>query len=159
MSQLLGEKIRSLRQAKGLTQFVLAQQVGLSAHTHIGKVESGRDVPSLDLIVRIAIVLQVPIDYLLRDTISIHEVGMPAAIPQSTILPESFGQKLQLLRLRHNMSQTDLARALSLKHRGYISNLEAGRKLPSIDLVLVIADLFGVTTDDLLRPSHSAEQG
>ena len=46
---------------------------------------------------------------------------------------------------------TALARTLGLENRGYISNLEAGRKLPSISLVLAIADLFGVTTDDLLH--------
>jgi DNA-binding XRE family transcriptional regulator len=31
-----------------------------------------------------------------------------------------------------------------------VSNLEAGRKEPSLDLVLRIADFFGVTTDYLL---------
>ena len=41
--------------------------------------------------------------------------------------------------------------------QGYISNLEAGRKAPSLELVVRVADLFGVTTDYLLRDSIGIE--
>lgn len=49
------------------------------------------------------------------------------------------------------MHQADLARQLGLRTQAHISLLEAGHKEPSINLVLRIADLFGVTTDYLLR--------
>lgn len=49
------------------------------------------------------------------------------------------------------MTQVELAHLLGLARQGYISNLEAGRKMPSLDIVVQIADLFGVTTDYLLR--------
>lgn len=48
-------------------------------------------------------------------------------------------------------SQTILARQLGLTSRAYISTLEAGDKLPSIELLIQIADLFTVTTDALLH--------
>jgi transcriptional regulator with XRE-family HTH domain len=150
MLRLFGDKLRMLRQQHGLTQLVLAQHVGLAAHTHIGKIETGHDVPSLDLIIRIASVLGVSTDYLLRDTVPVMEAAIEAATVRSATMPVPFGKKLRVLRLEQAMSQTALARTLGLENRGYISNLEAGRKLPSIDLVLAIADLFGVTTDDLL---------
>jgi DNA-binding XRE family transcriptional regulator len=150
MLRLFGDKVRMLRQQRGLTQLALAQHVGLAAHTHIGKIEAGRDVPSLDLIIRIASVFGVPTDYLLRDTIPVMEPVSEAVIVRSATTPVAFGKKLRVLRLEHAMSQTALARTLGLENRGYISNLEAGRKLPSITLVLAIADLFSVTTDDLL---------
>ena len=151
MLQLFGDKLRRLRQQRGLTQLALAQQVGLAAHTHIGKLEAGHDVPSLDLVTRIAAVFKVTTDYLLRDTIPVLEAAVAEASVRSTAAFAPFGEKLRALRLTHDMSQTDLARALGLENRGYISNLETGRKLPSISLVLAIADLFAVTTDDLLR--------
>jgi transcriptional regulator with XRE-family HTH domain len=64
----------------------------------------------------------------------------------------SFGNRLRALRLQHQLSQRDLARTLRLASRAYIGGLEADRgKLPSLELVVRMADLFGVTTDDLLR--------
>jgi transcriptional regulator with XRE-family HTH domain len=48
-----------------------------------------------------------------------------------------------------------MALAQQLEHitHTHVSHLEAGRKEPSISLVLRIADFFGVTTDYLLRDS------
>lgn len=66
-------------------------------------------------------------------------------------MPRSFGQKLHYLREQRNMTQEDLARQLGLKRQGHISNLEMGRRTPSVELVVQIADLFGVSTDYLLR--------
>jgi transcriptional regulator with XRE-family HTH domain len=62
-----------------------------------------------------------------------------------------FGERLRDLRLKRDLSQSELARLLGLAARAYISNLEAGRKMPSLDLAMQIAELFGVTTDYLLR--------
>jgi transcriptional regulator with XRE-family HTH domain len=49
------------------------------------------------------------------------------------------------------MHQTELSLQLALRTQAHISLLESGRKEPSIDLVLRIADVFGVSTDYLLR--------
>jgi DNA-binding XRE family transcriptional regulator len=96
-------------------------------------------------------------DYLLRDTIPLE--AAPTAIDTpSASAPEhanQFGTKLRALRQQHSWGQTELARQLGLARRGYISNLEAGRKMPSLELVVTIADLFGVTTDTLLRDELS----
>jgi transcriptional regulator with XRE-family HTH domain len=64
-----------------------------------------------------------------------------------------------MLRLQRNLSQVDLARQLGITRQGYISNLEAGRKRPSPELVVQTADLFGVTTDDLLLARLSTPLG
>ena len=153
MPLLFGEKLRRTRHMKGLTQVELAHQVSLASHGHITNLETSRDVPSLELAIRVARILGVTTDYLLRDTIPVEDV--PAAIdaPSTSApgYPNQFGAKLRALRQQQHWGQTDLARRLGLARRGYISNLEAGRKAPSIDLVVHIADLFGVTTDALLR--------
>jgi transcriptional regulator with XRE-family HTH domain len=68
-------------------------------------------------------------------------------------MPSLLGEKLRHLRMQQQITQVELAQRLGLARQGYVSNLEAGRKLPSLDLVVQIADLFGVTTDYLLRDS------
>jgi DNA-binding XRE family transcriptional regulator len=48
------------------------------------------------------------------------------------------------------MTQREVATALNLATHSYINALESGRKKPTIELVLQIAHLFHVTTDQLL---------
>jgi DNA-binding XRE family transcriptional regulator len=55
------------------------------------------------------------------------------------------------------MTQEDLAQQLGLKRQGHVSNLEMGRKAPSLEMVVKIADVFGVTTDYLLRDTVPVE--
>jgi transcriptional regulator with XRE-family HTH domain len=72
-------------------------------------------------------------------------------------MPRQFGEKLQHLRLQHTMTQTELAHQLQLSSHSHVNNLEAGRRAPSIDLVLRVANLFSVTTDYLVREHISTE--
>ena len=63
---------------------------------------------------------------------------------------KSFGEMLRALRQQRQLTLKELALALGLTAHGYISELEAGRKTPTVDLVRKAAALFGVTTDELL---------
>jgi transcriptional regulator with XRE-family HTH domain len=150
MPQLFGEKLRALRRQYALTQTVLAQRAGLASHTHIAKLEAGQDTPSLELVIRLATILNVSTDYLLRDALCVKQQQASLDSSDQDVALHLFGAKLRILRLQHGLSQGDLAQQLGLARRGYISNLETGRKLPSLELVVLIADLFGVTTDYLL---------
>lgn len=51
----------------------------------------------------------------------------------------------------------DLVRRLSLVSQSHVSNLEAGRKLPSLDLVIQVAELFRMPTEYLLRDTIGVE--
>lgn len=62
-----------------------------------------------------------------------------------------FGEKLRRLRTQHGMTLQQLAYALGLTAHGYISELEAGKKIPTAEFVLRAARLFDVTTDQLLK--------
>lgn len=64
---------------------------------------------------------------------------------------ERFGEKLRILRVQHEMTLRELANGLGLTSHSYISELEAGKKTPTAELVLNVARLFGVTTDELLK--------
>lgn len=137
-----------------MTQSELAEGLGLESHSHIAKLEHGV-APSLSVVVRIADQFSVATDYLLRDTITVDDFARfsleKAAETTTRTGALSFGDKLRALRLRQEQSQIELANQLGLSSGAYISNLEAGRKLPSLEVVIRIADLFGVTTDALLR--------
>ena len=64
---------------------------------------------------------------------------------------QRFGEKLRALRMHHGLTLKELAGELDLVAHGYISELELGKKLPTVELVLKVAGLFKVTTDELLR--------
>jgi len=68
-----------------------------------------------------------------------------------------FGEKLRALRQRHGMTMRDLADRLNLGTHGYIGDLESGRRQPSLELALQIAELFGVTVDQLARDDVEIE--
>lgn len=63
---------------------------------------------------------------------------------------QTFGEKLRWLRKQNNMTLQKLANVLSTS-TGYISDLESGRRQPSLLLARQIADYFGVSVDDLAR--------
>jgi transcriptional regulator with XRE-family HTH domain len=150
MADLFGEKVRFVRIKRGISQVELAQQTGLASQAHISKLETGDDVPSLHVVVGVATALGVSVDYLLRDNILVEE---PEILRYPEGLPESFGERLRALRARRGLSQGDLARQLGLAQRAYVSNLELGRKMPSRELAIKIADLFSVSIDMLLLPT------
>lgn len=64
---------------------------------------------------------------------------------------QRFGEKLHTLRVRRGMTLKELATELGLSAHGYISELEAGKKVPTAELALNVARLFGVTTDELMK--------
>jgi transcriptional regulator with XRE-family HTH domain len=66
-------------------------------------------------------------------------------------MSRQFGAKLRHLRLQRRLTQTELADQLQLASHAHVNNLEAGRRAPSLDLVLRVATIFAVTTDYLVR--------
>ncbi|GIK73707.1 MAG: hypothetical protein BroJett021_26950 [Chloroflexota bacterium] len=62
-----------------------------------------------------------------------------------------FGEKLHALRIHHSLTLSELAKKLGYQSHSYVTEIEAGRKMPTALLVLKIADLFDVSTDQLLR--------
>jgi transcriptional regulator with XRE-family HTH domain len=62
-----------------------------------------------------------------------------------------FGEKLRLLRHQRGMTLRELADALGFRSHGFVGDLESGRKYPSLDLAVRIADFFGVPLDRLAR--------
>lgn len=65
-------------------------------------------------------------------------------------MPMTFGEKLQSLRQRAGMSQDALAERLQVSRQA-VSRWERDETMPETDKVVALADIFGVTTDYLLR--------
>ena len=57
-----------------------------------------------------------------------------------------FGKNMKRIRAKKEMSQGDIARALEVD-RGYISNIENGKKNPTLATVVKIANALGVFDD------------
>lgn len=60
----IGERIAVLRKERGLSQTVLARELGVS-HSAIGMYEQGRREPGVEMLVRIAQLFQVSLDFLI----------------------------------------------------------------------------------------------
>lgn len=65
----------------------------------------------------------------------------------------TFGERLKSLRKEHNLTQHQLAEALELNGKQYISNYEKGTE-PDFATVKKIANYFSVSTDYLLVNSE-----
>jgi len=61
-----------------------------------------------------------------------------------------FGKKLKDIRLKKNLSQSDIARILGV-HRSYISGLERGGRNPSLMTVHKVAKAMSVSANELLK--------
>jgi transcriptional regulator with XRE-family HTH domain len=85
-STAFGDKLRRLRKSRGWSQDELGAGIGIHGR-HVGKYEAGRVLPNAETLLRLARLLAVSVDYLLRDEITDDEDA-------STALHD-----LQLLRL------------------------------------------------------------
>ena len=63
---------------------------------------------------------------------------------------KKLGENLRKLRLKKNLSQGDLATALSVD-RAYISNIENGRMNPTLSTLEKIANALGISSSELLK--------
>jgi transcriptional regulator with XRE-family HTH domain len=61
-----------------------------------------------------------------------------------------FGEKLKSERTKKGWSQEELAEKLFVSRQS-ISKWENGQNYPSIEIIIKISDLFGLTIDELLR--------
>jgi len=72
----------------------------------------------------------------------------------SSVSDMRFSQRLKELRTSLGLSQRELARAIKLSP-GMISMYEAGKKIPTIDVLNRLADFFDVSADYLIGRSDN----
>ncbi|MEZ4727756.1 MAG: helix-turn-helix transcriptional regulator [Caldilineaceae bacterium] len=64
--QRLGEKLYTLRKRHGLTQAQLGDLLGVN-YSHVGKMEKGERLPSLEILAKLMAIFSVSCDQLLMD--------------------------------------------------------------------------------------------
>jgi len=62
-----------------------------------------------------------------------------------------FGEKLRTLRKYQSMTMIELMDTLGYKSHGWLSQVETGKRLPSIEFVLQVSRLFNVSVDELIK--------
>lgn len=70
--QMLGKRIRDGRLKMDMTQFALAEEVGVSQN-FLGDVERGLKAPSITTSIRLANVLGISLDVLFADSLTVKE--------------------------------------------------------------------------------------
>ena len=68
----------------------------------------------------------------------------------------TLGEKILALRTQKEMSQEDLAAALEVSRQS-VSKWETDQSVPDLDKIIRLADLFGVTVDQLVREGERPE--
>jgi transcriptional regulator with XRE-family HTH domain len=135
----IGQRIRQARQARGLTQRELAAIAGISiavVYNH----ELGNSLdPMTSSLRKIAIVLNVPLGYLLPDPdpaisriqymlglIAIHHFCELPHNPVPRALPDSSGGRVREARIRKGLGLNDFARSIGMAP-STLSNIETGK--------------------------------
>ena len=61
-----------------------------------------------------------------------------------------FGEKLRMLRQRNQLTLRELGDRLAVSNT-FVLSIEQGKKSPNAEMIIKIADVFGVTADQLMR--------
>lgn len=61
-----------------------------------------------------------------------------------------FGEKMRKLRKQRGLTLVEVGDMLGI-YNTFVSRIELGQATPNAAMILKIADLFGVTTDQLMR--------
>jgi XRE family transcriptional regulator of biofilm formation len=69
--QRFGEKLRRLRTEHGMSLQELAYKLGLTAHSYISELESGKKKPTAEFILNVARLFNVTTDQLLKDELEL----------------------------------------------------------------------------------------
>ena len=91
----IGSKLAQARKAVNLTQEQLAERLGVTRQA-VSRWESGAAYPETDKIVRMARLLNVSCDYLLRDDIAAGDTAAPPPDPVTRLLKQAAGRKVRI---------------------------------------------------------------
>ncbi|MGH8057675.1 MAG: helix-turn-helix domain-containing protein [Candidatus Entotheonellia bacterium] len=102
--QVIGKRVRELRQGKGLTQKELALKIqGKVDYSYIGKIERGEQLPSLKMLTRLSEALAVPLSYFFQGLDSDTSAGSEGLQAEEETIGRQQERRLRvMLRTVHN---------------------------------------------------------
>ena len=83
------------------------------------------------------------------EAVSDWETGKSSPSYESSASKQDFGKRLKELRTRHHLSQEEMAKRLGVTSQA-VSKWENGRSTPDFSVIIPLARLFHITTDQLL---------
>lgn len=138
----LAQNLKYLREQKGIKQRELSEMFGLSSSA-VAMWEQKHRTPDIETIIKLAGYFEITLDEFV-----LIDLRPPLPIYASNII---------FLRKKHDCSQGDLGNLLKIK-QSTVSLYETGRRKMSIDDLIIVADFFGVTLDQLVKRDLSKEQ-
>ena len=108
----IGKRLRDLRQRKGLTQKGMAKMAGVD-YTYIGKIERGEQLPSLNVLIRFAECLSLPLDRFFMDEATWRLVSLAPKDVYESMQRENLWE---LLRLLEGVPEEDISLLTEIVH-------------------------------------------
>ena len=105
IKEQIGKRLRDLRQKKGLTQKGMAKMAGVD-YTYIGKIERGEQLPSLNVLIRFAECLSLPLDRFFMGEATRRLVSLAPKDVYESMQRENLWE---LLRLLEGVSGEDIS--------------------------------------------------
>lgn len=139
----LAQNLRYLREQKGFNQKELSDVLGMS-QAAIGNWESGSRTPEIETIIELAKLFDVTID----------EIVLKNLVPPTP----RYASNLKFLRNKYGMKQEDIGKLLGVGQRE-VSKYEKGEREISVVKLMILADFFGLTMDQLIKQDLSMEDG
>lgn len=137
----VSNRMKLLRNEQQFTQKQVAEATGIKEDDY-KNYEQNKANPSIDSLIAIAEFYQVSLDFLLELTESrISNYGQGQRVP--------FSQKIGELRNKCFLSTQQLTDELGLSRR-MIAYYEEGKKAPSLETLIKIAQFFEVTVDEMV---------
>ena len=135
------QKLRMLREAKGLTKSQLAKRAGLGP-SGVSQYEKGKHIPGHKNAKKLAEALGVSIQYLLLNP------SLPK-LSKEELLKLSIGKRIYFLRLQNGLTKVQLAKKVGLSP-ALLSRYEQGKSIPAPSIAEKLAKALGVKTQLLL---------
>lgn len=136
------EKLKVLRKKKGLTQKDVADLVHVD-RVRITNWENGKREPNFENLSMLACIFDVSIDFLLSEYL---EISKEAYLKLKEEKKNLFSVRLKELRLKKGLTQTELGEKVGVKQNTF-TNWENGKREPSFENLVKLADLFDVSLD------------
>lgn len=129
-----GERLRELREARGISQQDLARMADLSAGLVVGRWENGERTPQIDLLARVAEVLGEPIEHFVEIS------------PDERFLGD--------LRILRGLTQPALAARLGI-NTATLAELERGQRRLRPEIAQRLADVLAFPVETVVA-AHEA---
>ncbi len=138
----LAQNLKYLRERNGELQKDMCELLGVTEAT-MSKYESGYIEPDIEKLITLAEHFGVTIDDLI-----LKELKPPIPL---------YASNLKYMRMRYGMLQTDIGKLIGVGQRE-ISNYEKGEREIPITKLIILADFFGVTLDQMVKQDLSNER-